>query len=233
MANPVTDHDIAEAVGPGFGATMRLIKAGVRGPDFQALIDDEKRRLRAAAYLRADCPILPAGIVSSVDEGGFVLLVTVPLVVPKKYNHERQLDSFRKTAIQTLFIHRNITDQNFARVTQRLEPGKSYWIKIFGIPHWANSDDCLRLYEAHHGLLTGVQGLSLAYQEIRGSLPVGKRILSFDRKEALWKDANGHHPVPWAYRYDFDDHFQFDLECSPLELPWDPTIHCVLVFCER
>jgi len=165
---------------------------------------------------------------ASAIEGKFVLRGTVSLTVPSNYVHETQVASFRKDCgSQFNYINPDVTDANFAKVTQRLIPGRTYTVKIFGITRRVSSEDCLGLYKAHNGILTGVQGLTLAFREIRGSFPVGKWLASFDEKDALPVSV-GVHQVPCVDRVSDGG---FELRLGAFEGDWAVGV-CVLVFCD-
>lgn len=166
---------------------------------------------------------------ASAAEGKFVLRSTFSLTVPTNYDHATQIASFLKAnRRQFSFVNEALTDENFARATQRLVPGKTYTVKIFGITSRVTSEDCLDLYKVHNGILTGAQGLTLAWQEARGTFPVGKWTVSFDEKDAL-PVSDGDRRVPSVHRRYSDDDFKLCL--GFFELDW-LDVHCVLVFCD-
>ncbi|MBU4284801.1 hypothetical protein KKF60_01645, partial [Patescibacteria group bacterium] len=77
-------------------------------------------------------------------------------------------------------------------------------------------------------VLTGAQGVSLVFEQKREDLPKGYWYVSFDEKEALWKDADGSHRVPHVRRYSGGDWY-FDL--GTFENVWYND-HCLLCFCD-
>ena len=166
---------------------------------------------------------------ASAAEGKFVLRSTFSLTVPTNFVHETQIASFLEAhRRQFSFVNEALTDKNFAKATQRLVPGKTYQVKIFGITSRVTSEDCLDLYKVHNGILTGAQGLTLAWQEARGTFPVGKWTVSFDEKDALWTDSDGNHRVPGVYRY---SDVGFELYLVRFEDDWGDG-SCILVFCD-
>ncbi|MBU4285222.1 hypothetical protein KKF60_01480, partial [Patescibacteria group bacterium] len=71
-------------------------------------------------------------------------------------------------------------------------------------------------------VLTGAQGVSLVFEQKREDLPKGYWYVSFDEKEALWKDAGGDHRVPgvdrysdggWYFRLGFFEDVWYDYRC--------------------
>jgi len=219
----------------------KLKPIGAETARLAGLLTDFSQKLRAGQitldqiewYLNktsAERDWLSSGASASEDKGPFVLIHTVPLTVPENFVHERQLRSFFKAysgQFSFAFANQALTDKNFSKATQRLVPGKTYLVKFFGITRRVTSDDCLGLYKAHNGILTGAQGLTLAYQEIRGSFPVGKWTASFDEKNALLL-SDGSHRVPYVSRCSSD---AFELNLGDFERDWGDG-SCVLVFCD-
>lgn len=165
---------------------------------------------------------------ASKDKGPFVLLSSARLTVPTSFVHQTQIASFLKAHRREFsYVNDDVTDANFAKATQRLIPGRTYTVKIFWITRRVSSPDCLGLYKDHNGILTGAQGLTLAYQEMRGSFPVGKWLASFDEKDAL-PVSDGDHRVPGVDRYAGD---YFKLSLGYFEYDWY-SAYCILVFCD-
>lgn len=203
------------------------------------LLTDFSQKLRAGQltldqiewYLnqtKAERDRLSGNASASKDKSPFVLLSAVRLTVPTTFVHETQIASFLKAHRREFsYVNDDVTDANFAKATQRLIPGRTYTVKIFVITRRVSSEDCLGLYKAHNGILTGAQGLTLAYQEIRGSFPVGKWLASFDEKDAL-PVSDGSHRVPSVGRGTGDD---FGLDLGSFEDDWGGGF-CVLVVCD-
>lgn len=150
------------------------------------------------------------------------------LTIPRAYDHATQLSGFAKEyRKKSYYWNDNLTDANFAKATRRLEPGKTYTVKIFGIRETVTSGDCLAFLKSQNAILVGAQGLSLVWQETKDQFPVGKWTVSFDEKGALWPDAVGCHRVPDVYRHPgggwefYLGHFEHD---------WGAD-HCLLCLC--
>lgn len=165
-----------------------------------------------------------------VSDARFKLLSNFELTVPEDYKHESQLASFKKKHRKEFYGYNdNITDENFARVTNKLIPGETYEVKIFGISQPVSSEDCLALLKMQpRMMLVGAQGISLVRQLKKEEFPVGKWVISLDNKDALWKDAGGIHRVPIVLRYS-DGDWHFDL--GIFESFWR-DVYCVLCFCD-
>jgi hypothetical protein len=153
------------------------------------------------------------------------------LTVPGDYDDPTQIDQFGKKAraLKTTHYYNNaLTSQNFANATNKLQPGKTYTVKIFPILSQVSSEDSLAFLRKQKAILVGGQGLTLA-QELKGEeFPKGKWTVSFDEKEALWKDSDGHHGVPFVFaRTDGD--FLFVL--GSFENDWYEDL-CLLCFCD-
>jgi hypothetical protein len=130
--------------------------------------------------------IIASFVNHSSSDDRFQLLSYFELTVPRRYNHGTQLATFASFAKKIGFDHKgSINDQNFAKTTHQLIPGKTYGAKIFRINRKAIGEDCLAFYIAQRALLVGVQGLSLAWQLKRNKFPAGRWTASFDREVAL------------------------------------------------
>lgn len=166
---------------------------------------------------------------NSID-GRFKLLKSFELTVPEDYVHETQLASFSGNHRKEFYGYNdNITDENFAGVTDKLIPGETYELKIFGINQPVSSEDCLALLKMQPRIrLVGAQGASLARQLKKEEFPVDKGVISLDNKDALWKDADGFHGVPYVYRHS-DGGWSFNLDY--FGGVWLDG-HCILCFCD-
>lgn len=163
----------------------------------------------------------------SVFDDRFELLSASKLTVPGSYDHGKQLTAFKSKA-DLRYYNDNITDANFARVTNKLEAGKTYLAKIFGIKTRVTSEECLAFLNSQGGILVGAQGASLAQQLKKEHFPVGKWTISFDEKDALWADGDGSHRVPCVYR-NSDGDWRFGL--GDFEDDWNDD-YCLVCFCD-
>lgn len=171
---------------------------------------------------------------ASMREFPFALIVTFDLVVPTDYNHATRLTDFAAAHRKEFKFSRRVeenglTDANFFGATTRLVSGRKFKVKVFQIIQRASSEDCLAFLQRQNAVLVGAQGLSLAYELARDQLPVGKKNVSFDEKDALWKDPCNCRNVPSIYRHpDGDWYFNFD--CF-MEGRWGDD-SCLLCFCD-
>lgn len=160
----------------------------------------------------------------------FELLNTVSITVPQGYDHVNRLDSFSKEHRKEFYYYNvSITDKNYAKATTKLEPGRKLKVKVFQIKERVTSEDCMAHLRSQKAVLVGAQGASLVYEQKKDELPVDRWSVSFDEKDALWKDADGDHGVPDVYRYS-DGGFKFYL--GNFEYDWDDG-HCLLCFCDE
>ncbi len=123
------------------------------------------------------------------------------LTVPSDYNHDKQIDQSAKKAKKektTYYYNDALTSKNYAKATNKLEPGKTYKVKLFPILSNISSDDCMAFLRKQNAILTGGQGATLLYDLHKDQLPKGKWAISFDEKDALWEDADGHRRVPYV-----------------------------------
>ena len=160
----------------------------------------------------------------------FELVNTFEIVVPEGYDHGKRLDSFGKEH-RTAFYYYNdaITDKNYAKATTKLKPGQKLTVKVFQIKETVTSEDCMAKLHSQKAILVGAQGASLAWEQKKEELPVNRWSVSFDEKNALWKDADGRHRVPLVYRYS-DGDFKFNL--GLFEIAWGGD-YCLLCFCDE
>lgn len=161
-----------------------------------------------------------------LEKQRFTLLKEFRLTVPTGYDHAKQLSTLKSKEFYS--FNDAITDKNFRNASQTLTPGKTYKVKIFRIGSRVTSEQCLALYDREKGFLTGAQGLSMVYQLKRDELPKGKWTVSFDKKEALWRNFGGGHGVPGVDAV-ADGGFRFGLGC--FEGGWDSD-RCVVLFCD-
>lgn len=137
----------------------------------------------------------------NIADPHFALLNTFQFTVPENYDHATQLASFAKENREKFYFYNDdITDTNFAKATNKLTPGKTYEAKIFGITKQVASEDCLAFLKTQKAILVGAQGISVVWQQAKENFPKGKYTVSFDEKNALWRDAFGYYGVPYMYR---------------------------------
>ena len=134
--------------------------------------------------------------------------------VPDNYNHDTQVDDFAKKTRKlksTYYYNDELTSKNFSKATNKLIPGKTYGVKMFPLLEGGiSSEDCLAFLESNNAILVGAQGITALQADQPDIFPTGKWTVSFDEKDALWKDAGGGHRVPYVSRYSFGD-WEFDL----------------------
>jgi hypothetical protein len=107
------------------------------------------------------------------------------------------LDTFGKEHRKEFYYYDdNITSKNFSKATTKLVPGRKFQVKVFQITGTVTSEGCMAQLRSQKAVLVGAQGASLAYEQAKDKLPKGRWYVSFDEKEALWKDADGRHWVP-------------------------------------
>ena len=168
----------------------------------------------------------------SASDDRFELVNSFELTVPKGYTHGTQLATFAEYAKDKsqkfYYYNEAITDENYAKATQQLVPGKTYGVKIFGIKKSVSSEDCLAFLASQNAILVGAQGISLTRQLKKDEFPIGKWTVSFDEKESLWRVGNGNHRVPYIDRHS-DGDWHFDL--GYFEHAWD-GVNCLLCFCD-
>ncbi len=117
----------------------------------------------------------------------FELLNESYIQVPKDYVHATQIAFvYRKYPGLFAEVPGELTDQNCAKVTDRLSPGARYRVRIFGIkPGFTlGFDECLKKYKAEEALLVGAQGLTLFWEQFQAQLCFNV-YLSFDKLDRL------------------------------------------------
>ena len=167
----------------------------------------------------------------SVIDDRFGLLTSFQLTVLKGYTHGTQLTTFAEYEEQKserLYRSNDITDKKYAGATNQLVPGKTYGVKIFAIKQVVTSDDCLAFLASRNAILVGAQGISLTRQLKKDEFPVGKWTVSFDKKEALWRDGRGDRRVPDIFR-DSGGGWCFSL--GVFRCGWGGGF-CLLCFCD-
>ena len=170
--------------------------------------------------------------------GGRVVVPTAPtvkfdvlgglgtIVVPKGFNSTSCLAEFfakhqggqKKTFA---YYNEDVTDANFVKVSTRLSAGRRLRVTAYKQIVEGTTTSVERIaYLASQGenLLVGAQGLTLVVDQTRNQLPKGKWYSSFDKKEHLWKDADGYHRVPLV---DANTDGSWDWDLGRFEKVWD------------
>lgn len=151
--------------------------------------------------------------------------------VPDNYNHDTQVDDFAKKTRKlksTYYYNDELTSKNFSKATSKLVSGKTYGIKLFPILEAVESEDCLAFLKSNNAILVGAQGVTALQADQPDIFPTGKWTVSFDEKDALWKDADGYHRAPRVLR-DSDGDWEFRL--GYFERSWYSG-HVLVCFCD-
>lgn len=205
-----------------------LVVAALRTLDLSS--DEAQEIIKSGGTLQTEIkPILRK---LAIEDRCFGSAITeFEFTVPADYNHDRQLTFFAeatKGLSTTYYFHEGLTSKNFAKATNRLEPGKTYKVKIFPILAQVTSEDCMTFLRKKDAILVGGQGLSLVQLHKPEEFPVNKYTVSFDEKDALWEDSGGYRRVPYVDR-DSDGDWGFDL--GFFEKPWSGDL-CLLCLCD-
>ncbi len=146
---------------------------------------------------------------NSIIDNCFKLVNTFPLTVPEDYDHATCLDSFRKLKndqVAHMFDFYRHSDAEFSDVTTKLVPGLRFKVKVFQVKELVSCEECLVLLESEKAVLTGVQGLVLAYQLAKDQFPLvgddsvisrGTDFVSLDKKTSFRaNEYSGQRSVP-------------------------------------
>lgn len=166
-----------------------------------------------------------------IDQRFGAALVEFDFTVPMDYDHDTWLDHVyraKKKLKTTYYYNDDLNSKNFANATNKLVPGKTYRVKIYPILSTVTSDDCLNFLKRQAAVLVGGHGLLLTQSLHKEQFPEGKWTVSFDEKEALWKDAGGDHRVPRVSRRS-GGYWWFGLGC--FEDDWSAG-YCLLCVCD-
>jgi len=170
-------------------------------------------------------------LIGDVQSDRFELIKTVEITVPDDYANDTHLGSFKEQYAKAFYYYNDdINDENFGKATIKLTPGRKFAVKIFRqtIPGGTTSEERMGFLHSQGAVFTGAQGASLVFEQKRDELPKGFAYVSFDKKEALWRDSDGNHRVPYLGRFS-DGAWDFDL--GRFERGWDVG-HCLLCFCD-
>ncbi len=206
-----------------------LVRDAVRALGFTK--DEAQEIIKAGGTLQQQIkPILQK--LAMVDQRFGPAVKDFEFTVPSDYKHDTQLDTFAKKTKKlktTYYFNDALTSENFAKATNKLEPGKTYRVRIFPVLETVTSEDCMSFLAKQNAILVGGQGITLLQDQKADEFPVGKYTVSFDQKDALWQDSDGHHRVPSVYRYS-DGGWGFGLGC--FEGGWRDG-YCLLCFCDK
>ena len=146
--------------------------------------------------VKADARFKPVGIIE--------------IVVPEGYDHTTCLNSFRRVHREEFeHFHHEISDQNFNRSTIMLFSDFRFVVEILQLQVKISSDEGLDFLSSRRAVLVGAQGLILAYEQGYDQLPLGRRGLAFDEKEAL-PIIDSYRRIPFICPYSTGGH-EFDL----------------------
>jgi len=175
--------------------------------------------------------ILNKALTSEARSDCFELIQTIEITVPTDYVHGTRLSSFKKQHAEKFYYYNDdITDKNFSKATTKLTPGQKFAVKIFRqiVSGRTTSEERMEFLRSQGAIFTGAQGASLVFEQKRDELPKDFAYVSFDEKEALWKDSDGHRRVPYLCRHS-DGDWNFDLGYFGHD--WDDD-YCLLCFCD-
>lgn len=204
-----------------------LFKEGLRTLGFSK--DEAQEIIKAGGKMQEQFkPILQK--LAMVDQRFGPAVKEFKFTVPGDYKHDTQIDTFAektKKLKTTYFFNDDLTSKNFAKATNKLEPGKTYKVKIFPILATVTSEDCMSFLAKQDAIIVGGQGVTLLQDQKADEFPVGKWTVSFDEKDALLINS-GYRRVPYVYRLS-DGGWEFRLGCFGDD--WGDG-HCLLCFCD-
>lgn len=205
-----------------------LVRDAVRALGFSK--DEAQEIIKAGGTLQQQVkPILQK--LAMVDQRFGPAFKDFEFTVPGDYKHDTQLDTFAEKTEKlktTYYFNDALTSENFAKATNKLEPGKTYRVRIFPVLQTVTSEDCMTFLKKQGAILVGGQGVTLLQDKKANEFPIGKWTVSFDEKDALWEGAGGGHRVPFVYRYS-DGDWEFSL--GYFEYDWLDG-NCLLCFCD-
>lgn len=210
---------------------LRVLEDGLDAGDLTKEMADEI--LKVGNLLQADLKVILAKY-SIADKRFGPAIKEFEITVPTDYNHGHQIDQFAKKTKNletTHYFNNALTSENFAKATTKLEPGKTYKVKIIPITSGTpSSGDCMNRCRKEKGFIgfVGGQGLTLAQELKKEEFPVGKWTVSFDEEKALWQDSVGYRWVPRVSAYTVGD---FGFHLGDFGDDWSSGF-CVLCFCD-
>ncbi|MDD5289692.1 MAG: hypothetical protein PHT40_00650 [Patescibacteria group bacterium] len=116
------------------------------------------------------------------------------IIVPADYHHDTYMESFGKKYSSEFPNYRSsgVTADKFSQVTTKLLPNQKLAVTVYLVKSWTISrQEIITFLKANNAFLVGAQGLALTFEQKRDQLPIGC-ITSFDQKEHLWRDIEGH-----------------------------------------
>jgi hypothetical protein len=127
--------------------------------------------------------MLSGADLSKLSDNRFELINTFEVIVPEGYDHATRLGSFKKAHKKEFYYFNDaIMDENFAKATTQLTPGRKFAVKVFQINTTVTSEDCLAQLKRVKAVLVGAQGISLAMSKrkrscrcLAGPFPLMKR----------------------------------------------------------
>lgn len=220
-------------------AIKRLLEDGINlfnSTDLVALgftKDESQEILKKGNLIQNETKVFLTALLKkyAIIDKRFGVPIEFNLTVPADYNHDKQIDTSAQKAKgekTTYYYNDDLNSKNFTKATRKLEPGKTYNVKIIPILEGVTSEDCLTILSRYNAILVGGQGATLVYDVAKDKLPKGKWAVSFDEKKALWKDAGGYRRVPGVIAHS-DGDFKFGL--GYFEGDWDGD-GVLLCFCD-
>lgn len=161
---------------------LRDGKLSIEQLDLFNNLSPEEREARFGDWKKPE-PAVPA---ESTEK--FALLKDLGIItVPYGYDQKTVLD--------------NITDAKLYNPTRILKPGDKFHVRVFQqvVDGMTTSEERMAFLVTQKVIYTGGQGMFLVFKEKRGQLPTVKCYTSFDEKECLRGDADGHHVMLSLY----------------------------------
>ena len=138
-----------------------LVRDAVRALSFSK--DEAQEIIKAGGTLQEQVkPILQK--LAMVDQRFGPAVKDFEFTVSADYVYDTQLDTFAKKTKKlktTYYFNDALTSANFAKATNKLEPGKTYRVRVFPILQTVTSDDCMTFLKKQGAILVGGQGITL------------------------------------------------------------------------
>lgn len=156
--------------------------------EFQKFSEEDKKKiLENKEQLKNDFSLSLQKIVMSGQKIG-PPIKNFSIIIPSDYNHETEISNFIKSFGKnktTQFCCFDLSLKNFKKTTKKLEPGKRYQVKFFPVVGSVSTEECLSFMEKQGAIFVGAQGLTLLQRIKSEEFPIGKRVISLDKKESL------------------------------------------------